>query len=251
MSESKIAVVVGASSGIGAEVARGFAGRGYKVALVARREAQLTSLAEEINRIAGRELAKIYVSDVVEYDKIPALLRQIIGDLGGVDVVVYSSGVSPSVGPNEYSFEKDRQVIEVNVLGAMAWLNLAAERFEKTKAGTIIGISSVAGDRGRRGVPAYNTSKAALDTYLEALRNRLGRYGVHVLTIKPGFVYTDLIAGLKLPPFPKPISAKAAADEILKAYDEGAQTVYVPKIWGVIGAVIKMVPSPIMQKLNI
>ena len=68
--------------------------------------------------------------------------------------------------------------MEVNTLGAMAWLNEAANRFERTKRGTIVGISSIAGDRGRRGNPAYCTSKAALATYLEALRNRLGRFGV-------------------------------------------------------------------------
>src|SRR5260370_14867305 len=98
----------------------------------------------------------------------------------------------PRVGEDEYAFEKDRQIIEVNVLGAMAWLNEAAPRFARAGEGTIIGISSVSGDRGRRGQPAYCASKAALDTYLEALRNRLRRRGVPGVTVTPGPVDTRM-----------------------------------------------------------
>ena len=73
-------------------------------------------------------------------------------------------------------------MFEVNLIGAVAWLNEVAQRFARARGGTIVGISSVAGDRGRRGNPAYCTSKAALTTYLEALRNRVARFGVAVVT---------------------------------------------------------------------
>jgi short-subunit dehydrogenase len=250
MTDSPRAVVIGASSGIGAALAAALAGRGISVALVARREDRLQQIADKINDIAGRKLAWVHPADVTDFGAVPALFNRIVGDLGGLDMVVYASGIMPKIGPNEYSFDKDRQIVEVNVLGAMAWLNLAAERFEKQRGGTIIGISSVAADRGRRGTPVYNTSKAALDTYLEALRNRLSRYGVHVLTIKPGFVETDMIAGLKLPPFPKPISADEAARQTLHALDNHEQVRYVPGIWRFVGFVIRNLPSPIMQKIS-
>ncbi len=97
-------------------------------------------------------------------------------------MIVYSSGVMRPLDEHEYSFQKDREILEVNVLGAFAWLDEAAQRFEQLKSGgEIVGISSVAGERGRRGNPAYCTSKAALTTFLESLRNRLGRSGVKVL----------------------------------------------------------------------
>ena len=251
MSDSPKAVVVGASSGIGASIARALAGRGFHVALVARREQELNDLADRINDIAGRKLATVYAADVTDFESVPALFGSIVCDLGGLDLIVYASGIMPKIGSTEYSFEKDRKIIEVNVLGAIVWLNLAAERFEKQKGGAIIGISSVAADRGRRGTPVYNTSKAALDTYLEALRNRLSRYGVHVLTIKPGFVATDMLTGVKLPPFPRPITADEAARQTLAALDNHDQVRYVPGIWRWAGLLIRNLPSPIMQRINI
>lgn len=250
MNESPRAIVVGASSGIGAAIASALAGRGMRVAMIARREDELRSRADKINAIAGRPLASVYPADVVDFDSAETLFQTIVADLGGLDMIVYASGVMPRVDLSEYSFAKDRHVFEVNILGAMAWLNLAAERFEQQKGGTIIGISSIAADRGRRGMPAYAASKAALDTYLESLRNRLSRYGVHVLTIKPGFVATDMIAGLSLPPVPRPISADEAARQTLRALDDHDQVRYVPGVWRAIGAVMRSLPSPIMQRLK-
>jgi short-subunit dehydrogenase len=250
MDLSKKAIVVGASSGIGAALSEALAGRGYSVALVARREELLTELADKINKIAGRDLASVYTNDVTDYDSAAPLFMKIAADMGGVDLIAYSSGVMPIVGPDEFSTSKDRSIIEVNVIGAMAWLNVGADMFALKKSGTIIGISSVAADRGRRPSPAYNASKAALDTYLEALRNRLTRYGVHVLTIKPGPVLTDMIKGTKLPPVLKPITAQDAASQILDALDSKAQVRYVPGVWRWVGLILKHLPSPIMRKLS-
>src|SRR5579871_843090 len=190
------ALIVGASSGIGEELARQLARMGCTVALAARRKEELERIAREIDQEAGERRALIYVHDVREYECVPALFQQICHDLGGLDLIIYASGVMPRLADEEYAFDKDRLTIEVNVLGAIAWLNEAAQRFARAGAGTIIGISSVAGDRGRRGQPVYCTSKAALDTYLEALRNRVGRLGVHVVTVKPGPVDTPMTKGL-------------------------------------------------------
>ena len=139
-------------------------------------------------------------------------------------------------------------MIEVNVLGAIAWLNETAVRFERIGSGHIIGIGSIAGDRGRVGSPVYNTSKAALATYLEALRNRLSRHGVVVTTIKPGFVDTVLLENA-----PKTfwvISPADAAAQIYQAAVKGRQTVYVPARWGLVGLIIRHIPSFIFRRLN-
>lgn len=244
----KHALVVGASSGIGAALARRLASGGCRVALVARREAELASLCEEINA-AGTCRARAYPHDVRNFEAVPALFQQIATDLGGLDLVIYSAGVQPRVAPDEYNTEKDHQIIEVNVTGAVAWLNEAARRFDRAGAGTIVGISSIAGDRGRRGNPVYGASKAALDHYLEALRNRLTGRGVTVVTIKPGFVDTDLTKGM--PGLFWLISPDQAAGKILAAARRGPVTAYVPACWRLVGLIIRSIPSFLFRRLKI
>ncbi len=140
-------------------------------------------------------------------------------------------------------------MIEVNLIGAMAWLSPVAEMFQNAKAGQIVGISSVAGDRGRVGNPGYNTSKAALTTYLEALRNRLTRHGVNVLTVKPGFVNTEMVKAAQ-GGTPFIISPEQAADDIYKAMRKRKQVIYTAPIWRWIMLIIQHVPSVIFRRMS-
>ena len=181
----------------------------------------------------GRAVA--YEHNVTDYEVIPALFQQITRELGGLDVIAYVAGVQPLVGLHEYDFAKDEAMVKVNMLGAIAWLNEAALRFERAEAGHILGVSSIAGDRGRVGSPVYNASKAGLNTYLEALRNRLAKHGVMVTTIKPGFVDTVLLENA-----PKTfwvVSTDEAAAQIFRALRWKLQTVYVPLRWTLVGLV--------------
>ncbi len=237
------ALVVGASSGMGEEMARQLARQGCAVALLARREAELARLAEELG-----PNAHTYPHDVTCYEQVPALFQQVCRDMGGLDAIIYAAGAMPRLGPGEYSFEKDRQIIEVNVLGAIAWLNEAAYRFGQAGEGTIVGIASVAGDRGRGGQPVYGASKAFLTTYLESLRNRLGPLGVSVVTVKPGPVETPMTAGLGK--MPLMITADKAASQIITAAQAGKRTVYVPGAWRPIMAIIRMIPSAVFQRMK-
>jgi decaprenylphospho-beta-D-erythro-pentofuranosid-2-ulose 2-reductase len=241
-------LVIGASSGIGAELARQLGGHGCPVALVSRRENELDTIVEDINRIAGRSLAKSYIADVTEFQSAPGLIRTIIDDFGTLDIVVYSAGIMPKLDKDEYDFCKDKSIVDVNILGAISWLNPIAERFSRTKSGTIVGIGSVAGDRGRPAVPVYNSSKAFLETYLEALRNRLGKDGVQVVTIKPGFINTPMTEGIKIP-F-RGASVENTASEIIAAIESGTGVYYTPKFWRWIMLAVKLIPSPIMQRLK-
>ena len=169
----KNAIIVGASSGIGAALAQALTADGTQVALVARRADMLSLLAEKINSSAGQVLARSYSSDVTVIETVPSLFAEITHDLGGLDLIIYAAGTMPRIGSDEYDTHKDAGIIAANFTGAVAWLNEAARRFEKAGSGTIVGISSVAGDRGRRGAPVYGATKAALNTYLESLRNRI------------------------------------------------------------------------------
>lgn len=243
------AIVVGASSGMGEAIARQLAADGCRVALVARRADELARIAKEIDTAAGQARANILVHDVREGEQVPALFQTLCRELGGLDLIVYAAGVMPRVAEDEYAFAKDRAMIEVNVLGAMAWLNEAAQRFATGGEGTIVGVSSVAGDRGRRGQPAYCASKAALDTYLESLRNRLRRRGVKVVTVKPGPVDTPMTRGLGR--LPLMISATDASRRILAAARRGSVRAYVPTPWRPIMWVIRHIPSVLFNRLGV
>lgn len=241
-------IVIGASDGLGAALARKLAREGYTLALIARSQDKLNSLCDEIK--AGGQHAIACVHDVSEYDKVPSLLRKLVAELGGLDLVVFVAGVNyPPGGIDKYNFENDRKMIEVNLIGAMAWLTPIAEMFQSAKAGQIVGIASVAGDRGRVGNPGYNTSKAGLATYLEALRNRLTRHGVNVLTVKPGFLKTEMLkAAQGSTPFA--IEPEKAADDIVKAMKKRKQLIYTAPIWRWVMLVIQHVPSFIFRRLS-
>ncbi len=242
------ALIVGASSGMGAELARRLGREGYSVALVARRKAPLAALRAEIDRSAGEKRALTYVHDVRRYDQVPALLRRIVADLGGLDVVIYAAGVNYPPGMTSYNFKQDREMLETNLIGAFAWLDPIAAMFQSAGRGQIVGISSVAGDRGRVGNPGYNTSKAGLTTYLESLRNRLTRRGVNVLTVKPGFVKTDMLQAAQKVMFP--ITVEKAADDIYRAMRARRQQIYTPWFWTWIMLVVRNIPSILFRRMS-
>lgn len=243
------AIVVGASSGIGAALVHELVRHGYAVAALARRLDDLQQVCEEANRHAAGAFAVAYGHDVTDYDDVPDLFQEIVQELGGLDLVVYVAGVQPQVAPNEYNFEKDATMVQVNLLGAMAWLNQAAERFHHTRQGHIVGVSSVSGDRGRSAFPGYHSSKGALSIYLESLRNRLSRRGVTVTTIKPGFVDTRLLANAENTVWV--ISPQEAATQIRQAVEAGKQVTYVPARWRWIMLAIIHTPSFIFRRLSI
>ncbi|MBS2024086.1 MAG: SDR family NAD(P)-dependent oxidoreductase [Deltaproteobacteria bacterium] len=238
------AIVVGASSGIGEALARELVAAGCNVALLGRRQDALNTIAGQLG-----PKARAFAHDVRAFDTVPELFERIVKDLGGLDLIVYASGAMPDVEVDEHSFEKDLEMVEVNVLGAMAWLEPAAAKFTAARGGTIIGISSIAGERGRRGNPAYCATKAAVTAFLEGLRNRCARSGVNVVTIKPGFVDTAMTRG-------KPglfwmISAQEAARTTLALAAKGSSiSTFVPWRWSLVALIVRMLPSFIMRKLN-
>jgi len=245
MELSRIAII-GASSGIGAALAIEMARSGRTIAIVARRSAELQAVARQVEAKGGR--AVIEVCDAVDLAAVEGSWRRVVEALGGCDALVYSSGVMPPVGADEYDTAKDKQVIDVNVIGAMAWLNCGARHMHAARAGVLCGIGSVAGDRGRRFAPAYHASKAALATYLESLRNRLSQHGVTVVTIKPGPVRTPLLGDRRMP---LTVPAEVAARRVARAIENGEHTVYVHWGYRLIMAVIRMIPSFVFRRLAI
>lgn len=236
------AIVVGASSGIGLEIARLLATDGCRVAAVARRADRLRKLAEEFPK---QVLA--FEHDVTQFGATRSLFQEITRQLGGLDLVVYAAGAMLPVGREEFDFEKDQAMFAINVLGCIAWMNEAADRFQGVGAGTLLAIGSVAGDRGRAAQPGYNSSKAALATYMEALRNRLAKKGVRVVTIKPGPTRTEMTAHLDTSKMMSPEAVARIA--LTKSRRTGEH--YVKLTHAILFAVVKHIPSWIFRRLKL
>ncbi|MEW6072633.1 MAG: SDR family NAD(P)-dependent oxidoreductase [Planctomycetota bacterium] len=239
------AIVVGASSGIGEALVRVLAGAGWRVGAVARRGERLEALAAA----GGPGAVFPRVHDIADAAAAAAVFEELVRALGGLDLLIYAAGILLPVAEDQFDTAVDLDMLAVNAAGCIAWGNPAAAYFRSRRAGTIVGISSVAGDRGRRGNPVYGASKAAMDHYLEALRNRLTVHGVHVCTIRPGFVDTAMTKGKEglfwL------ISAEEAARRILAAVESGAQVRYVPRRWFWVGLVIRCLPSFLFRRLSV
>jgi len=178
---------------------------------------------------------------------VPALFEELVRALGGLDLFVFAAGIMPEIGPAEYDTPVDLNMLAINFGGCVAWTNPVAVLFRSQRRGTIVGISSVAGERGRKGNPMYGSTKAAMNHYLESLRNRLGDFGVHVCTIKPGFVATAMTAGKDVFWL---ITAEEAARQILAAARGGANERFVPRRWALVMFVIRHIPSFVFRKLN-
>jgi NAD(P)-dependent dehydrogenase (short-subunit alcohol dehydrogenase family) len=246
MTTFKQAIVVGASSGIGAALVRRLAEDGCDVVALARRAEALDELRAECEPLPGSVTVRTH--DVRDVDAVPELFEELVRGLGGLDLLVFAAGIMPEIGAQEYDTQKDLDILAINTGGAIAWCNPTAELFQSQRSGTIIGISSIAGDRGRRGNPLYGTSKAALNHYLEALRNRLGVFGVHVCTIKPGYVDTAMTRGKGLK---GAIPAEQAARLILRAARLRLNVWYVPFKWTLVGLVLRLIPSFVFRRLEI
>jgi short-subunit dehydrogenase len=244
---------------MGAAVGRKLAEQGLLVALVARQAEKLYSLAEELNsryaaKMGSMPVARAYPHDVRDVDAVTGLLERIrreMGESGGeLSVVVYAAGIMPMGMRGQWTLAEERAMVETNLVGAMAWLGASAEVLRRIGRGTLVGISSVAGDRGRKGNSAYMASKAGLSTYLESLRYRLHGTGVRVVTVKPGYVATPMTAGQRLPK-PLTISADAAAASIARTCLSGGTVAYVPAYWRLIMLMIKSLPAAVLVRLPI
>jgi NAD(P)-dependent dehydrogenase (short-subunit alcohol dehydrogenase family) len=221
------------------------------VAALARRAEMLSALAAETRADAERTGGAVLVRahDVARTGEVPRLFEELVRELGGLDLLIYAAGIMPEIGKDEYDTGKDLSILDVNLAGCAAWCNPAANLFRTQRAGTLVGISSIAGDRGRKGNPMYCTSKAAMNTYLEALRNRLAEVGAHVCTIRPGYVDTAMTQGMEKLFWL--IGPDEAARQILAAARNRVNVRYVPLRWTAVGVVLRLVPSFLFRRASI
>ncbi len=244
-------IVTGASSGIGRHLAFEFAARGYSLGLTARRFDLLQKLREELYSKFGMSLkVEIRSLDITDYKNIFSVLKDLNNSLGGITHVVANAGVAGSSRVGSGKFLHDKQVIETNLLGAMATVDAAAEIFKSSKIeGHIIGISSIAGFRGFPGDASYCSSKAGLTIYLESARRDLKKFGILVTTIHPGFIDTDMNSHLPYRPFV--VTVEKGAAELAKLIEKKVEVSTLPRFpWGIVGWLLKRIPDIIWQRLK-
>lgn len=239
-------LIIGAKSDIAKEVARVYAKNGYDLYLAARQSDSLNDLANDI-KIRSNVDVKLKEFDITDFKSHSNFYTNLESKPLGVIVV---AGYMAEQKECENDFEKTLNTINVNYTGAVSILNVIANDMEKNKNGFIIGVSSVAGDRGRKANYIYGSSKAAFSAYLSGLRNRLFESKVQVLTVKPGFVATKMTVGLDLPT-KLTAQPEGVALDIFNAQQKSKDVLYTKGIWRLIMLIIKHIPEFIFKKLSI
>jgi short-subunit dehydrogenase len=242
-------LIIGATSAIASETARLFAAEGAALCLVARDAVKLDVVAADL-RVLGALQVETFTADLTDRTAHAALIARAVAAFGGLDVVLIAHGTLSDQKACEQHVELALHELDTNFLSCVALLTHLANYFEAQKSGTIAVISSVAGDRGRKSNYVYGTAKAALTTFLQGLRNRLQGAGVHVLTIKPGFVDTPMTAAIvkKGLLFATP---QGVARGIHRAILARRDVVYLPWFWRFIMCVIRAIPEAICKRMSL
>lgn len=239
-------LIVGAKSDIAKATAREYAKHGYDLYLAGRNIGELQEFANDITFRTERTV-KLVDLDILDYESHPAFYEQLEQKPVGVISAVGYLGDQQKA---QSDFCEARKIIDTNYTGVVSLLDIIANDFQQRKSGFIVGISSVAGDRGRKSNYTYGSSKAALTAYLSGLRNRLHDSEVIVCTVKPGFVATKMTAGMDLP---KRLTAQPeeVAKSIYKAQQNGKSVLYSKWIWKWVMLVIRNIPEFQFKKMSI
>jgi len=240
-------IILGATSSMAAALARALAARGEGLLLAGRDAEELERIAADC-RLRGAAMAEAVAFDARKPDTFAPIIARAEQEMGQICAAVFVGSM-----PDQRAVDIEPALIDGTVTdsftGPARFLQMLAPVMEERGGGTIVGVGSVAGDRGRLGNYVYGAAKAGFHAYLSGLRNRLGRAGAHVMTVKPGFVDTAMtwgIEGMFLVARPD-----AVARDILRGVDKGRNVIYTPFFWRWIMLIIRTIPEPIFKKLKI
>lgn len=245
---NKTCLILGSNSDIGKAIAYEFAKKGYNLILASR------SISEYQKRLSSDLSIRhsVIVSNTkfngINYKEhhsfikgllpFPNVIISVFGNLGNQELATKK-------------FEESYNIISTNFIGHVSLLNTCCKEMIDNKVkGTIVGVSSVAGERGRQSNYIYGAAKSGFSTYLSGLRNAMYNKDIHVLTVKPGFVKTKMIEDLKTPKKLTTTPEKVASS-IYKAYKKKKNVIYVLPIWKLIMLIIKNIPESIFKKLKL
>jgi decaprenylphospho-beta-D-erythro-pentofuranosid-2-ulose 2-reductase len=231
-------LIIGAKSDIAKAVARKYAEQGYDLFLAARDSDELAALASDIE-IRSQRVVKYGELDILDFGSHQAFYDTLEDKPIGV---ISAVGYLGSQEKAQSDFAEVQRITNTNYLGIVSLFDIIASDFESRGSGFIVGISSVAGDRGRKSNYFYGSAKAAFSAYLSGLRNRLHDAKVQVLTVKPGFVATSMTEGMDLP---EKLTAQPeqVAEDIFRAQQKGKNIIYTKWIWRWIMLIIQHIPE--------
>jgi len=240
------ALILGAASDMAVAIAKKFASKGYAVQLAARNVHRLNPLISDI-AIRYNVAATVHEFDALNFTS----HAEFFNTLPGVpDVTICVFGLLGEQETACSDWKHCQQIIETNYTGAVSILNVVSRKYAELQKGTIVGISSVAGERGRQSNFIYGSAKAGFTAYLSGLRNAMFHKGVHVVTVQPGFVYTKMTENLKLPPL---LTAKPedVANAVFKAVQKKKNVIYVKWFWRWIMFIIRNIPEFMFKKMKL
>ena len=239
-------LILGAGSDMAQAIARTFAKNNYTIQLAARNAERLNAFKTDL-QLRYNVACNLYNFDALQYNTHADFFRQLDPK---PDVTVCVFGVMEDEDAAFANWEIAERMINSNYTGVVSILNVVAAHYRAQQRGCIAGISSVAGERGRQSKLIYGSSKAALTAYLDGLRNKLFKDNVHVVTVKPGFVYTKMTETLQLP-----AALTAQPEEVGKAVYDAVQkkknVVYVRWMWKWVMLVIKCIPEFQFKKMKL
>jgi decaprenylphospho-beta-D-erythro-pentofuranosid-2-ulose 2-reductase len=239
-------LILGGTSDVAVALAAKFAREGYSISLAGRDLDQLNIISADLH-IRYESLVDFYYFDALDFESHPRFYDELKIK---PDIAICVFGLLGEQSSAQRNWPECAMIIDSNYTGAVSILNIIANDFEARKFGTIVGISSVAGDRGRQSNYLYGSAKAGFTTYLSGLRNRLFKSGVHVLTVKPGFMKTRMIEGMKTP---APLTANPVkvANVVYSATVRRRNEIYVLWMWRYIMLAIRFIPELIFKKLSL
>ena len=241
-----VALVIGATSDIGRATARGLGARMRVVQLAGRDVERLEAEANDLRIRTGARVT-VHRCEVPEADGDTGLVN-VLEPLA--DVVVCVVGVLGDQSRAQREPRAAEEIIAVNYVGPALLLGALAERFEARGSGTLVGIGSVAGDRGRGSNYVYGSAKAGFAAFLSGLRNRLASKGVHVVTVKPGYVRTRMTDDMDLPAL-LTADPDEVADAIVQAIDGRRDVVYVRRRWRFLMWLVRAIPERAFKRLSL
>lgn len=241
-------LILGATSRIAQRLAHRYARAGEAVFIAARDADEAERIAADVRVRHGATTASA-AFDALDFDAHPAFLDGVDAAVGPVTVAVLAFGFMGDQHAAQADFAQARRIIDVNYTGAVSICEALAAGMVERGAGSIIGLASVAGDRGRQSNYLYGSAKGAFALYLQGLRNRLFKANVNVLTVKLGFVDTRMTFGMQtgIPIADPDVVARA----IVEADRKGVDTMYYPRFWGGIMGIIRSVPETIFKRLSL
>jgi short-subunit dehydrogenase len=240
-------IILGATSSMARALSRALAEQGHALMLAGRDMEDIKRLAADCTA-RGAPMAEAVAFDARKPATFPPLIERLSGQEGMLNAAVFIGSM-----PEQEAIDADPSLIDGTVMdsftGPARFLQMMAPLMEQRGGGAVVGVGSVAGDRGRVGNYVYGAAKSGFHTYLSGLRNRLGRAGAHVVTVKPGFVDTAMTWGIEgmflvAPP-------EKVAEDILRAVKKRKNVIYTPFFWRYIMLVIRSIPEPIFKKLSI